>query len=94
MDDLTGQQWGSYQLVRLLNRGSAADAYSGDHTRFHTPATLEIFHTQLSDERVAVFHNEARALMQLIHAYIVRLLDFDVQDRRPFLVLMPPPAAC
>jgi serine/threonine protein kinase len=87
MDDLTGQHWGSYQLVRLLNRGSSADVYTGNHTRFLTPAVLEIFHARLTDERVAVFQNEARSLIQLVHAHIVRLLDFDIQDARPFLVL-------
>lgn len=87
MDDLTGQQWGSYQLGRLLNRGSSADVYTGSHTRFLTPAVLEIFHAHLSGERVVVFQNEARALIQLVHPQIVRLLDFDIQDERPFLVL-------
>jgi len=87
MDDLTGQQWGSYQLGRLLNRGSSADVYIGNHTRFLTPAVLEIFHAHLTDERVAVFQNEARALIQLVHTHILRLLDFDIQDERPFLVL-------
>ena len=41
----------------------------------------------LSQEGVESFQNQAQVIANLVHPHIVRLLDFDVKEGRPFLVL-------
>jgi len=50
-------------------------------------AAIKVLHTQLADENVANFHGEAQTIAALVHPHIVRVLDFDVQDGVPFLVM-------
>jgi WD40 repeat protein len=87
VSDLIGEQWGNYRLVKFVSRNGLADLYMGNHVRLKTPATLEIFHAQLAKDGMPTFQCEAQKLIQLRHAHILRLLDFDVQEGRPFFVL-------
>jgi len=50
-------------------------------------AAIKILHTQLSGRDIDEFQQEARVIADLKHPHIVRVLDFDVQDGKPFLVL-------
>ena len=84
--DLTGQQFGSYRLIRRLGVGGFASVYLGQHVRISSKqAAIKILH--LFDVNVAQFQQEAETTEQLRHPNIVRLLDFDVQEGTPFLVL-------
>ena len=56
--DLVGQEWGSYQLTRLLGRGGFAEVYLGEHTRLKMSAAIKILHTHLSEEGAGVFQRE------------------------------------
>lgn len=86
MNDLTGQQFGSYRLVRRLGTGGFASVYLGQHVRLSSKqAAIKILH--MFDANVSMFQKEAETTEQLIHPHIVRLLDFDLQDGIPFLVL-------
>ncbi len=87
MDDLIGQLWGSYRLTQLLGRGGFAEVYLGEHVRLRITAAVKILHAHLSDEGVAAFQREAQVIAELAHPHIVHVLDFDVQQGRPFLVL-------
>lgn len=86
-DNLIGQQWGNYRLKQLLGRGGFAEVYLGEHVRLHITAAVKLLHTHLSDEGAAAFQHEAQVIADLAHPHIVRVLDFDVQKGRPFLVL-------
>ena len=86
MTDLTGQQFGSYHLVRRLGVGGFASVYLGQHLRISSKqAAIKILH--LFDVDVQQFQQEAETTERLRHPNIVRLLDFDVQEGMPFLVL-------
>src|SRR5262249_23751703 len=86
MTDLTGQQFGSYRLVRRLGIGGFASVYLGQHVRISSKqAAIKILH--LFDVNEQQFQQEAETTEQLLHPNIVRLLDFDVQEGTPFLVL-------
>ena len=86
MTDLSGQQFGSYRLVRRLGIGGFASVYLGQHVRISSKqAAIKILH--LFDVDVQQFQQEAETTEQLRHPNIVRLLDFDVQEGTPFLVL-------
>src|SRR5260370_10174755 len=87
MTDYTGQQWGSYRLVRLLGSGGFADVYLGEHIHLGTQAALKILTTKLASEEISRFRDEARTIMQLEHPHIVRILDFGLENRIPFIVI-------
>src|SRR6266567_1985239 len=87
MADRVGQQFGNYRLIRLLGRGGFAEVYLGEHLRLKTQAAIKLLHTQLAGDEVASFLNEAQTIAHLEHPHIVRVLDFDVKEGLPFLVM-------
>ncbi len=87
MKDLVGQQFGNYHLTRLLGKGGFAEVYLGQHVRLNMQAAIKILHTHLADEDIEEFQREAQIIATLVHPNIVRVLDFDVRDGTPFLVM-------
>jgi eukaryotic-like serine/threonine-protein kinase len=87
MIDYIGQQLGNYHLTRLLGEGGFAQVYLGEHIYLNTQAAIKVLHTKLTSDDVEWFRTEARTIARLIHPNIVRVLDFGVQDKTPFLVL-------
>ncbi len=88
MTDRVGQQFGSYRLIQLLSRGGFAEVYLGQHLRLATQqAAIKILIKQLYEEDVRIFEREAETIAALVHPHIVRLLDFDVTNGVPFLVM-------
>ncbi len=85
--EAVGQQLGNYRLVRLLGRGGFADVYLGEHIHLNTQAAIKVLHTQLTDEDVKSFYNEVHTIALLKHPHIVRVLDFNVQEGIPFVVM-------
>ncbi len=84
---LIGQQWGNYRLMRLLGRGGFAEVYLGEHVQLATPAAIKILHAQLGEDSISGFQREAQIIAELEHPHIIRLLDYDVREEQPFLVL-------
>jgi len=87
MADSVGQRLGNYRLVRLLGQGGFAQVYLGEHQRLGTQAAIKLLSTHLSDEEVEKFLSEARMIARLEHPHIIRILDFDVEQGVPFLVM-------
>jgi serine/threonine protein kinase len=87
MTDRVGQQFGNYRLVQMLGRGGQAEVYLGEHCYLKSLAALKFLHTALSDDQVARFLEEARTLVRLKHAHIVRVLDFLVERGTPVLIM-------
>src|ERR1700730_18572977 len=87
MADLVGQQLGNYRLTRLIGRGGFAEVYLGEHQRLKTQAAIKVLRTQLADDDIEDFLKEARIVAHLEHPHIVRILDFDVEETTPFLVM-------
>jgi serine/threonine protein kinase len=85
--DLIGQQLGNYRLVSLLGRGGFAEVYLGQHVRLSKQAAIKVLHAHLSDGEIRGFEQEARTIAELEHPHIVRVLDFDVANGIPFLVM-------
>ncbi len=82
-----GQQLGNYRLVRLLGSGGYAQVYLGQHVLLEMQAAVKILSAQLSDREVERFCTEVRTISRLAHPNIVRLLEFDVAEGVPFLVM-------
>ncbi len=87
MADLIGQTFGNYRLITLLGSGGFAEVYLGEHTRLGMQAAVKILHAHLAGDEAGHFQEEARIIAELIHPHIIRVLDFDVQENTPFLVL-------
>ena len=86
MDGRLGKQLGNYRLVKLLGKGGFADVYLGQHVRLVSKqAAIKILH--LYDVDASKFQEEAETTEKLVHPHIVRLLDFDIEQGTPFLVL-------
>jgi serine/threonine protein kinase len=82
-----GQRIGNYRLVQLLGRGGFAEVYLAEHIHLDTQAAVKLLSTQLANEDIEVFRNEARMIASLLHPHIVRVLDFGVEDSVPYLVM-------
>lgn len=87
MEDRHGQQLGNYKLLHLVGQGGFADVYLGEHIHLRTQAAIKVLQVRLGDNNIQNFLNEARTIAHLVHPYIVRVLDFGVQDNIPFLVM-------
>jgi tetratricopeptide (TPR) repeat protein len=87
MADRVGQHLGNYRLVSLLGQGGYAEVYLGKHVRLELQAAIKVLHTHLSEREAEHFQQEAQTIAKLTHPSIVRILDYDVQDGVPFLVM-------
>jgi peptide/nickel transport system substrate-binding protein len=85
--DRLGQQFGNYRLVSLLGEGGYAEVYLGQHIRFNQQAAVKVLHAHLSGVEAEHFQQEAETIATLAHPSIIRVLDFDVQEGVPFLVI-------
>jgi serine/threonine protein kinase len=87
MIDRVGQQFGSYQLVKLLGRGGSAQVYLGKHRYLNSYAALKVLNTTLRSGDEHKFLSEAQTLVGLRHPNIVHLLDFCIEDGTPVLIM-------
>jgi WD40 repeat protein/tRNA A-37 threonylcarbamoyl transferase component Bud32 len=87
MIDRIGQQLGNYRLIHFLGRGGYAEVYLGEHLFLKTQAAIKVLNVQLADENFKDFLNEAQLIASLDHPHIVRVLEFGVEGRTPYLVM-------
>jgi eukaryotic-like serine/threonine-protein kinase len=87
MPDRIGQQLANYRLIRPLGQGGFADVYLGEHVYLNTPAAIKVLQMRLTDDDKRNFLEEARTIAHLKHPSIVRILEYDVVDSIPFLVM-------
>lgn len=85
--NLIGQRLGNYRLTRLLGQGGFAEVYLGEHIHLNTQAAVKLLYARLTNEDLENFRNEARTIASLLHANIVRVLDFGVERNAPYLIL-------
>jgi serine/threonine protein kinase len=87
MADYVGRQLGNYRVTRLIGEGAFAQVYLGEHIYLGTQAAIKVLNAQAADYPMDWFRMEARTIARLIHPNIVRVLEFDVLENTPFLVL-------
>ncbi len=78
---------GNYRLVRLLGEGGFAEVYLGEHIHLGTQAAIKVLHAQLTQHDMESFRDEARIIAHLKHPHIVRVLEYGVENKTPFLVM-------
>src|SRR6266516_1949449 len=87
MADRVGQQLGNYRLIRLLGQGGFAEVYLGQHIYLDTLAAIKVLHARIDSDDVDHFRDEARTVARLVHPHIVRVLEFNVEEMTPYLVV-------
>lgn len=87
MNDYISQQLGNYRLIKRLGRGGFADVYLGEHVHLKTQAAVKVLHAVLGNDDIDTFRTEALTVAHLVHPHIIRVLDFDVVNAVPFLVM-------
>jgi len=87
MTDRVGQQLGNYRLTRLLGEGGFAHVYLGEHVYLGKQAAIKVLHRQETEDALESFLREAQTIASLEHPNIVRVLDFGVEGKVPFLVM-------
>jgi len=50
MTERVGQQFGNYQLLRLLGRGGFADVYLGEHIHLKSLAAIKVLYSRLTED--------------------------------------------
>ena len=87
MTDHLGQRLGNYRLVRKIGQGGFAEVYLGQHIYLDTFAAIKVLHARLESDDIEYFLTEARTVARLLHPNIVRVLEFNVEDTTPFLIV-------
>src|SRR6266581_1294524 len=87
MSNRVGQRLGNYQLLNLIGRGNFTDVYLGEHLHLNTQAAIKVLHTRLTNEESEKLRTEARTMARLAHPYIIRVLEFGVEESIPFLIM-------
>jgi len=89
MSEWIGHTLSKVEIQKLLGRGGMADVYLGRHTTLNRPVAVKILHSHLSenDSLLARFRAEAQAVAAMRHPHIVQVLDFDIADDRPYIVM-------
>jgi serine/threonine protein kinase len=91
MNNLNGQYLGRYHIIEPLGQGGMASVYKGYDTTLERYIAIKIIRTDVSgaDDSgfLLRFRREARALAQLDHPYILKVLDYGEQEGIPYLVM-------
>jgi WD40 repeat protein/serine/threonine protein kinase len=85
--DRTGQQWGQYRIISSVEQGRFSRAYLGQHLSTAKQFVIDILPMPLARDQADIFLRQARALTQLVHPHILRLVDAGVENSTPFVVL-------
>jgi serine/threonine protein kinase len=87
MADRMGQQLGKYRLIKLLGRGGSSEVYLGEHLYLKSLAAIKVLGAQFGKDDESNFLVEAQMVARLAHPHIIHILDFDVQEGIPFLIM-------
>ncbi|GHO72149.1 hypothetical protein KSC_110410 [Ktedonobacter sp. SOSP1-52] len=88
MINLVGQQLGNYRLLHLLGHGSFAEIYLGQHIWIQSKqAAIKILRSQIAEEYITDFQQEAEFISLLHHPHIVPILDYAVERDTAYLVM-------
>ena len=82
-----GKRIGNYRIIELLGRGGFASVYLCEHRYIGTLAAVKVLRAGMNEIEESNFHAEACIAANLVHPRIIRVLEFGVEGRRPYLVM-------
>lgn len=87
--DLTGKTVGKYRLIEKLGSGGMAEVYKAFQSGVERDVAIKVMHGHLAAEEDfrERFQREARAVGQLQHPNIMRVIDFDEADGDFYMVM-------
>ena len=62
LPDFSGQCFGHYKLIKLIDMGGFADIYLSQHVYLQTPAVIKVLRTHLEQKDRQKFLEEAKTL--------------------------------
>ncbi len=81
-------QFGNYNFYQVLKCGELTTVYLGEQKYFANKVVAKVLNTWVAtDMHVKSFCREARLHVGLRHPNIVRVLDFGMQGRIPFMIM-------
>ncbi|MFT3893483.1 MAG: serine/threonine-protein kinase [Anaerolineales bacterium] len=89
MEDLTGKQFGHYQIVAPLGEGGMAAVYKAYQPSMERHVAIKVLprHMSTSEEFVTRFRREAKLLAQLQHPHILPVFDYGEAEGYPYIVM-------
>jgi len=92
MTDLIGRSLGRYHILEKLGEGGMAVVYKAEDKRLNRIVAVKIIKNDIANGQAKErflkrFEREAKALAQLSHPNIVKVLDYGEQDNAPYLVM-------
>jgi serine/threonine protein kinase len=81
-----GHQFSHYHLIRCIGRGGFADVYEARDIHLDRRVAIKIMHP-LAQHDHSAFLREARMLARMDHPHIIRVMEFDIHNNIPFLVM-------
>jgi serine/threonine-protein kinase len=89
MEDLTGRQFGPYQIVAPVGEGGMAAVYKAYQPSMERYVALKVLPRQMaqSEEFIARFKREARLLAQLQHPHILSVFDYGEADGFTYIAM-------
>lgn len=89
MEDLTGKQFGPYQIVAPLGEGGMAAVYKAYQGSMDRYVAVKVLPRQMaeSEEFIARFKREARMLAQLQHPHILPVFDYGESEGYTYIVM-------
>jgi len=88
-DDTLPEHIGKYRVLALLDSGGQGDVYRVVHPGLAREYVVKISRhpAELTDERHQLLAQEGRLLAELDHPHLARVIDLDVHEDRPYLVM-------
>lgn len=89
MEDLTGKQFGAYQVVTPLGEGGMAAVYKAYQPAMDRYVALKVLprHFASDPQFISRFQQEARILAKLQHPHILQVFDFGEADGYTYIVM-------
>ncbi|MBA4384279.1 MAG: hypothetical protein C0410_06055 [Anaerolinea sp.] len=89
MDAMIGRTLGKYQIVEQLGEGGMATVYKAFDSSLERYVAIKVIRmaNQVDPYFLSRFQREAKALAQLDHPYILKVLDYGEENGMPYLVM-------
>jgi serine/threonine protein kinase len=92
LDDLTGKSLGRYHIIEHLGEGGMADVYKAFDTQLERDVAIKVirkdtFLPSTQERMLKRFEREAKSQAKMSHPNIVKVFDFGVFKKAPYLVM-------